>query len=264
MPHYKLFVRLAAVTLASTVLGLPLAYADDPEFPGVAAPTPQAGHWGLGLGASYSQELYRGVGSRTTAIPLILFDNQYVRVFGNMVDFKLPSAGQFHFAVRAKYALGDGYKASQSTYLYGMSERKGGLWLGGAATWDNPMVRLSAQWLKATNDSKGQQFEVGAEHGFHFGRFQLTPHISALRSDSKYVDYYYGVAPDEARVGRAAYSGAAATQVSAGVRVNYVLTKQQMVLIDVADTHRGSGISDSPLVDKASAASLKVGYLYSF
>ena len=264
MPYYKLFARLAAVTVASTMLGLPLAHADDPEFEGVVAPTPQASHWGLGIGAATSQELYRGVGNKTSAIPLILYDNQYVHVFGTTLDVKLPSAGQFHFAVRAKYALGDGYKASQSDYLYGMAERKGGLWLGGAVTWDNPMLQLSADWLKATNDSKGQQFEVIAEHAFHYGRFQLTPHISALRYDRKYVDYYFGVLPGEARPDRPAYDGDATTQVSAGVRVNYFLSKQQLLLIDVSDTHRGGSISDSPLVDKASAASLRLGYLYSF
>ena len=267
MQQSILFTRLAAVavTLIGTVLALPSAQADDPEFPGVVGPKVATSQLGLGIAVADTEVQYRGKDNSTSLIPLILYDNQYLHVFGNTVDLKLPSLSHLHFAVRAKYALGDGYKASQSDYLYGMAERKGGLWLGGAASWDSQLVTLSASWTKATNDSKGQQFEVNAEHGFRSGRFQLTPHVGVVRSDKKYVDYYYGVRPDEVRADRPAYAGTdAATEVSAGVRVNYALSRQQMLLLDVSDTHRGSAITDSPLVDKASTPSVKAGYLYLF
>lgn len=265
MLRSKLFVpasvRLAFATL---VIASSAVHAADPEFPGVVAPAETAAHWGLGLGVGVEQGRYRGEDNRTTPLPLILYDSARLHVFGNTVDWKLPSAGDFRFALRARYALGGGYKASDSDYLRGMADRKNGLWLGAASTWHTDAVTLSASWMKAAGQSKGQQVELNAEHAFRLGRFQLVPHIGAEWSDDKYVDYYYGVLPGEATASRPAYVGKSTTDASAGLRINYALEKNQTILLDIAEKHRGGGISDSPLVDKTTAPSLKLGYLYQF
>lgn len=230
---------------------------------GVTAPA-SVSTWGLGLGVATERETYKGDGNKTQAIPLLMYDSEYVRVFGNMVDLKLPSAAGIRFALRAKYALGDGYKAGDSAYLSGMDERKGSLWLGGAATWKSPLVSLSAEWLKAGGDSKGQQFNLTVEHSIGFGKLQVTPHAAAQWKDDKYVDYYYGVKAAEATAARAAYTGKATTDFNAGVRLDYAVRPNQLILMDISTTHRGSGISDSPLVSKDNAPSVRLGYLYRF
>jgi outer membrane protein len=274
MPQQAINIRhLTTAALVAAVLATvaaPAAHAEDAEdaedaeFRGAVAPTKTSSHWGLGLGVGTEHGLYKGINSRTTAIPLLLYDNEYVHVFGNSVDLKLPSVDNFHFALRAKYALGSGYKASDSSYLTGMAERKGSFWLGGAATWKTDALTLSAQWLKASGASKGQQFELGAEHAFRFGRLQLIPHVGVEWSDSKYVDYYYGVQASEATAQRPAYIGNAATDVSAGLRINYALQANQLILLDIADTHRGKNISNSPLVEKTTTPALRIGYMYKF
>ena len=264
MPHPAMTVRLLNAAALAAILVAPAARAEDPAFPGVVAPTESDSHWGLGLGVGTQHGLYKGISSRTTVIPLILYDNEYVHVLGNTVDLKLPSAAGVNFALRAKYDLGSGYKATDSSYLTGMAERKGSVWLGGAATWENDVATLSVQWLKASGASKGQQFEINAEHAFRFGRLQLIPHIGAEWSDKKYVDYYYGVLPSEATALRPAYAGNSTTDVSAGLRINYAVERNQLILLDISDKHRGTNITQSPLVDKTSTPALRVGYLYKF
>jgi outer membrane protein len=236
----------------------------DPAFPGVVAPAPDATHWGLGLGAGSSGARYRGEGYQTSAIPLILYDSTWLHAFGSTLDLKLPSYEALHFALRAKYALGDGYRASDSAYLYGMDERKGSLMLGGAASWKTPLATFSIEWLKAVNNSHGQQAQFTVEHPFRYGRLEIVPHLGAQWSDSSYVDYYYGVTAPEATAARPAYRAGASTDVSAGLRLTYALKVNQMLLLDVADTRRGKGVTDSPLSDRSSVPSLKLGYLYQF
>ncbi len=258
-------IRLASfaclVLLAAQAQGQTTA---DPLAP-AAAPAAGAASWGLGVGAQFSRSPYRGVGNRNSAIPIVLYDGSWVRVRGNVIDLKLPSSGAFDFALRAKYALGSGYEADDSSYLTGMAERKGGLMLGAAADWRSPLGKLSLEWLGDVSDhSKGQNLRLGIEHGYRLGAFNLTPHLGLTWMDEKYVDYYYGVRAEEALPLRAAYQGAATTNAELGLRVDYGLTPASFILIDAGYERLGGGIKDSPLVERKSVPSLRLGYLYNF
>jgi outer membrane scaffolding protein for murein synthesis (MipA/OmpV family) len=236
---------------------------EDQQFTGVTAPA-AASSWGLGIALSTERETYKGAGNKNQVAPLLMYDSEYVRVFGNVVDFKLPTVAGVLLALRAKYTLGAGYEADDSPYLAGMNERKGGLWLGGAATWKSQLLTVSAQWLKASGASKGQQFDLTAERGFGFGKLQVTPHAGALWKDDKYVDYYFGVTAAEATAVRPAYTGKAGTDFNLGIRFDYALRPNQLILMDVSSTRRSSGASDSPLVERDTVPSLRLGYLYRF
>jgi outer membrane protein len=82
-----------------------------------------AASWGLGLGVGMEGKAYRGVGNDTNALPLVMFENRWVSVFGPGVDLKLPSAGPVSLRLRARYA-DDGFEADDSPALAGMAERK--------------------------------------------------------------------------------------------------------------------------------------------
>lgn len=240
------------------------AHAEDPQFPGVLAPTPMTSHWGLGVGAIFKGEQYRDAGTKTSAIPLVMYDSEYVHVFGTAIDLKLPNAGGVNFALRAKYGASGGYKPDDSDFLRGMEQRKGGPWLGGVATWKTAPLTLTAEWVKAIGNSKGQQFKLDAEHAFRFGTLQLVPHIDLDWNDKKYVDYYYGVRDSEATAWRPAFTGKSASAVSLGLRAAYPLQPNQSILLDMSIKHSSGSIGNSPLVDKTTQPSLRFGYLYQF
>ena len=225
-----------------------------------AEPTSQ---WGLGLGVGFDRKAYRAFDDDPSALPLLLYENRYVSFFGATLDAKLPSAGPVSFRLRARYS-GDGYEAKDSPYLAGMAERKGGLWLGGAAIWRGSVINASAEALGATGDAEGKRFKLELNRNFKSGALTITPRISANWYDSKYVDYYYGVRAGEARVGRAQYTGKSTTNAEVGVRFGYAVAKRHNVFVDFSATSMGSAIKDSPLVDRSSESSVKLGYLYSF
>ncbi len=261
--HARLPFVLAA-TLA--VLHAPAAWAEDRA--GADRGTDQQGgaQFGLGVGAGLRRSPYKGISNDNVYLPLVSYENKYVRLFGNVLDVKLPSVGMFDFSVRTMVGIGEGYKASKSVDLSGMEARNGSIYLGGATTLHAGFADVSLDYLEdVSGNSKGSRLKLGIERSFVFERrYQVTPHASVTRLDAKYVDYYFGVEPSEASSERPEYRGKPTADTEIGVRFVSLITLQQRLLLDVTDTRWGSGITGSPLVDRKSTPGALLGYIYSF
>ena len=262
--------RTARLSVLAVVLGAAASNALA-QPPGPGGPGDHEGsQWGLGIGVVNTQKPYKGMDRETKALPMINFENEYVKVGGLGLEVKLPSlqlgdSSRIKFGIVGKMELG-GYEASDAPILAGMAERKGGFWAGAKAEWENQLVEVSAQWTADTSgNSKGQRFSVGLEKNFPLGKqVMLVPHVSAHWLDKKYVDYYYGVRANEATLGRAAYAGKAGVNVEAGLRAMYHIDRHQGVLIDVSVTSLAKSIKDSTLVDRSSTNRVLLGYMYRF
>ena len=250
--------------LSSAVLGLSLGLASSGASAQERELQRGESRWGLGLGVDVHQEPYRDMDNDTQGIPLVYFENYWVRVMGPSLELKLPSAGPVAFRLKARYSL-DGYEAEDSPYLEGMAEREGGVWVGGEAIWRTPFGNLSAELMgDASSHSEGRQFRLQADRRFDVGQFSFTPRLAAIQLDREYVGYYYGVNGSEVRAGRPRYEGDSAVNVEVGLRVDYRLAARQNVFLDLRSTRPGDGIADSPLVDRSTQTGLRVGYLYRF
>ena len=211
-----------------------------------------------------TRQPYRDFDDKIRALPMVTYENRWMRLRGSGLDLKLPSAGPISFRLRANYSP-EGYEADDSPYLQGMAERKGGFWVGGAASWRTELGDLSAELLTdASGNSNGLQLRLGVERAFGLGHFQLVPLLSANWMDRKDVDYYYGVRPAEGRPDRASYAGRSTTNWELGLRTGYALGPQQSIFMDLSATTLGRGITDSPLVERSSQTSIRFGYLYRF
>lgn len=236
---------------------------DDPDGP-------DGTQWGLGLGVLVKQDAYRGIDRETQVVPLLRFENEYVEYFGLGLEVKLPSlqlgeGSRIGFGLVAEADL-SGYKASDAPILAGMAERKGGVWIGAKAEWENELVELSASWTgDVSGHSKGRKFSLGVEREWHLGSHtMLTPYVAAHWLDRKYVDYYYGVRASEATVGRVAYGGKGGVNVDVGLRATYRFDEHHSMLLDVGVTRLAKQIKASPLVGRSSTSQVILGYLYSF
>lgn len=253
---------LLAVAAALGAHGAASAQVLAPEQAAAEA-SPNPSQWGLGIGAGFSRAPYRDFDDDVQALPLILFENRWISAFGTRLDVKLPSAGPVQFRLRAQYS-GDGYEAKDSPYLEGMAERKGGVWVGGAAIWRGSYATLGAEALASTGSAEGKRVKLELSREFHTGPVTVTPRIAANWYDSKYVDYYYGVRADEARAGRAQFTGDAGSSVQVGVRFGYAYNKRHNFFVDVSANSLSSDIKDSPLIDRSTESSVRLGYLYAF
>lgn len=252
------FAAIAAAAISATCLPAARAQTGDEKF--------QAGgsQWSLGFGLGMERKPYRDFDDKAMAIPMLGYENRWVSLAGPSLDLKLPSAGPVAFRLRARYAA-DGYEAEDSPHLVGMEERKASVWLGAAAIWRGEAANLTAELLAdASGHSKGTRFKLQLDRRFGAGAFGITPRVGVHWVDRKYVDYYYGVRASEASAGRARYEGEAATQLELGLRVDYAVAPRQTVYLDLSTTRLGSGIRNSPLVERSSQTGVRVGYLYSF
>jgi outer membrane protein len=260
------YAHILSSAFALTLLAIPAAQAQQSTAGSEPNETMRGGgpQWGVGIGAGLERKPYRAFDDDPLVLPLLFYVNRYVSVLGPGVDVHLPSTGPVLYRLRLRYA-GDGYEADDSPYLAGMAERKASFWLGGAATWRSEIANFSAELLAdASRNSKGTRFKVQVDRRFTMGAVGLTPRVSAQRLDDKYVDYYYGVRAAEVRPDRARFNGTSTVNVELGMRLDYAFTPKHDVFVDLSATRLGSGIKDSPLVERSSSTALRVGYLYRF
>jgi outer membrane scaffolding protein for murein synthesis (MipA/OmpV family) len=252
-------LTLLAVAVMLTASAVALA-ADESEDDGKSPSM-----FGFGAGAGIERKPYRGVGTKVDALPVISYENRWIRLLGPNLDFKLTPPGPLTIGARINYEFDSGYKASDSSVLKGMVERKSGLWVGPGAAWHNGFIDLTATYLlDASGESKGTRATLSAEHSFGFGNVELVPIVSITELDHKYVDYYYGVRPTEATSTRFAYSGKRTTNLDGALRVRYLFAERHLLFVQVGLTRLGSAVKDSPLVDRSSEPHALLGYIYRF
>ena len=136
------------------------------QQPGQGAP--EGSTWGIGVGLISTQKPYIGVDRENTLLPMIQFENRYVRLFGPTVEVKLPGLkldGSQHLDFRLVGQMnldGAGYEADDAPILAGMAERKGGFWAGAKVKWHNGLADVNLEWLAdASSYSKGQRVSLG-------------------------------------------------------------------------------------------------------
>jgi len=235
-----------------------------------AEPTEPSTTWSLGLGMANRQKPYTGIDRETQVLPLLHFENRYVRLLGPELGIKLPEitlspSQHLDFSLVAKYD-GSGYKDDDADILEGMRERKSGFWAGAKVEWRNPLAEVSAEWLAdASGNSEGRRFSLAVEKSWRVSeRLTLTPRLRANWQDENYADYYFGVRPSEARAGRPAYTAKAGINTELGLRSLYQLDKRHALMLDLEVTSLSKEIRDSPLVDRSTENRVFFGYLYRF
>lgn len=232
--------------------------------PALAQNGPPASLTLAGIGAGVTLEPYRGVDTKARVLPLLIYENAWVSVALPSVSLKLGSTGPVKYRLFGRFGF-DGYKSKDSDFLRGMDRRKESLWVGGAAIWDTGMGDLS---LKLQGDtlghSKGFMASLDYEKRFDFGAMTITPRLGLRHVDRKYVDYYFGVKPTEAIVGRSAYQGRSTLQTEGGLRFTYASSRNESLFLDVSGRLLGRAVEDSPLVERSYQASLFAGWMYRF
>lgn len=220
--------------------------------------------WGAGLAVMPRVRPLRDHRTETEVLPVLTYENRWVRVFGPGVELKLGRAGGFAYGLTLGYAR-DGWKAEDSPALSGMQDRKSSVWLGARARLDTDMGSFSAEWSgDASGNSHGSKLRLAAERRFEAAGLGLTPRLAATWHDAKFVDYYYGVRAAEVAPGRERYAPGGTLNTELAMRLDYRLAPRQMLFADVGVIRLGNAIRHSPVVDRSTVPELRLGWLYRF
>lgn len=223
----------------------------------------------IGIGVMARQPAYVGVERENRAVPLLFYENSWLRVAGLQADLKAPrhefnASNALTGGLRIRYE-DEGYEPGDSLSLTAMQKRKASAWVGLAGTWHNPIADVSLEWMSdASRNSEASKTQLQVARRFSFEKVSLTPRVQVDWLDNKYVDYYYGVRAVEAAPSRPAYFGHSAVTGSLGLRVDYAIAAPHQVFVDMSLTRLPTEIRDSPLIDRRTTPRAFVGYLYRF
>ena len=158
-----------------------------------------------------------------------------------------------------------GYKASDSSFLSGMDERKNSLESGVAFSAQIDKVFVDAMLLSDIfyeQDAWIFQTEVGYE--LKLGKFDIYPSVLVTYQSSKFTNYYYGVKSNEARVSRPQYTPNAGVQLELQTYIQYPITDKLSTLINLHAQKLSSQATASPIVEDNYIYSGLVSLIYTF
>lgn len=218
----------------------------------------------LGLGAYGQQRPYGN--SQLSPVPIISFKSRLVELEGATADLNiLRPTSAVTLALRARYAIGEGYEASDASILTGMADRDGSVWVGAAVKMQLGRFSLTGDLLKdVLSNSRGWKAKVSGAYALQAGRFLLVPRVSATRISERTADYYFGVRDSEITPTRPAYRAGSSVEFEVGGRVLYPIGGRHRLILDTSIIRRGNSVRRSPLVEDKINAEVGIGYAFQF
>lgn len=230
------------------------------------APTPSPVQWAVGLGMLSSPRPYVGAENSTFPAPLIELSYKKLYIQGIQAGYRLFDNGKFSADARVGIVF-NGLDPEDSDFLEGMNKRRSTIEGGFVGAWKPGKFRLSAGvYTDLLGRYYGQQATLDFSRTWTFNRYRwgLTPSIGLVWQSSNFVDYYYGVTPDEATPDRPAFSGHAAVNLNSSLFAYYYLNMRIRLTGYVRVQRLDNEISDSPIVDKARGIFGLLGITYRF
>lgn len=241
---------------------LPESDQADNSAPGIS---PDELTWSLGAAFIASPRPYVGTKARVFPVPALGLEYKRWFVQGIRGGYRFVKSDRFTANLFAQ-ARFRGLEPDDSPFLEGMEERRKSMDAGLELIYSGRPVGFRASVLTDTlGRSKGQEVSLLAVTGVPLGRrgiilFGIGPRwLSRNR-----VDYYYGVREYEATPIRPAYTGEATWNLDINLTAVINLSSKWSVLALLNREGLGSGITNSPIVERTSAYALVTSLSYNF
>ena len=242
-------MKLALPLIAALVASTP-AFAQDTIGTG-----PNHVSVDIGLGAAYKPS-YQG-SDEFEASPWLIMRDLRLRGYG---------AGENSgFSISPNVNLVGKRNNDDDDRLEGMDEIDYGYELGLKATYNVGQTTAYATMRKGFGGHHGVVGEFGADYRFKAGeRWTMWVGAEAKYGDSKFNDTYFGVSEGESVTsGYDAYEpGGGINAASARFEARYSLTDSTAVIGEVKYTRLLGDTADSPLVEKKSQPSIRLGVIH--
>jgi outer membrane protein len=223
-----------------------------------------AGQWQTGLVVESGRSILMDEEDKTGFVPMVNYVGDRLSMVGGTLSYKLLTSNGLELSVIGQ-GRDEGFDADDSNAVAGMDQREGGfdaglnLTVGGL--WGAVQVSMLSD---ITETSEGSELDLRYGYPLQSGLWTLEPAIGATWKSKQLVDYYYGVADSEARLGRSAYQGEAALNTYAEFVVAYKLSRQWMLVGGVEVSQLDDSIKNSPIIDEDYELTSYSAMLYSF
>ena len=244
---------IGAIALACVGVSSTPAFAQQ-----AGAQQPQGWMWGFGVAAS--QDVYTDFDNRVVPIPIIGYTGEKLRVYGPFIGYELFRESGFTLDAQL-VPIFAGYEEDDSAVFTGMDDRDFSYAAGVGLNY-NPGSWVYSLSTNADILGKFDGYQASARIGkrFRINNVMIEPSIGVNYQDSNYVDYYYGVRPEEASAFRSAYNGDSALNTEVRVAISTRQFLGGMTRLEVGATFFDDSISDSPLTDDDTALNAMLVY----
>lgn len=213
---------------------------------------PQGFLYGVGLGIN--QEIYRGYKRRVIPLPLVGYRGEKLSVYGPFVSYELAKVNAVSITAKLSPRFA-GYDEGDSDVFVGM-KRKSSLDAGIGLQYKVDNWTFDTEALTdVLGNSNGQELKLKVSYGLRFGPLQVSPELGLSYSDSKLVNYYYGVRSNEATAQRPAYRAGDAVNYHTGVAISTPVFFGGMTRLGLQYHWYDDSIANSPLTDRDSGVS---------
>jgi outer membrane protein len=221
--------------------------------------------WSLGAAVIASPRPYIGTNARVFPVPAIGLEYKRWFVQGIRGGYSFIKSDRFTANAFAQ-ARFRGLEPDDSPFLEGMEERKKSMDAGLELIYSGRPVGFRASVLTDTlGRSNGQEVSLMAVSGVPLGRLGIIlVGIGPRWLSQNRVDYYYGVRDNEATPLRPAYTGEATWNLDINVTAIINVSSKWSLLALLNREGLGTGIKNSPLVDRTSAYALVTSISYNF
>lgn len=246
-------MRLPLLALVLSCLALP-AHAQFDDAP----------RWTLGALAANRDAPYVGLDEGLLFAPLIRFEGERFHIRGLRGGGEIYRSGGFSLDGILQVRL-DGYKAKDSPFLAGMDDRDFSIDGGLAAQWLNPKIGQFELAVSTDLLGRSRGEEVQLSYTALFKRFGWTfiPSVTLQWQDEDLMDYYFGVRENEAIVGREAYRPGSGTTPQFLLLATHPIGERWNIYTYLGYSWFPSQVTDSPIVDEDSRATVMLGLGYS-
>ncbi|WP_241972326.1 MipA/OmpV family protein [Aliidiomarina soli] len=202
------------------------------------------------MGIGVNQEIYRGYSNRTIPVPILGYHGEKLSISGPFISYQLLALDNISFSAKLTPRFA-GFDESDSSVFNGMAKRKDSLDGGISMQLRHKGWRLEADTVfDLLGNSNGRESELTVGYSYIAGVVMIEPTFGISYSDSKLVNYYYGVRPDEATAQRSFYQPGSAVNYNAGFSLSTPIFFGGWTRLGIEHHWYESNISDSPLTDR--------------
>lgn len=228
--------------------------------------------WSLGIGSTYSESIYAGVGYELSVFPLVSYKSGRFWLKGLSPSYQIFITENFTTEAYINPQLfGVGYEAKDSQALSGMNSRKGSLLLGVASKLTIKRINFELsleQYIYDRHHGLKGQFLVGTAFPisifFKQLPFTLVKYkIGGNYYSKSYSNYYFGVKPEESTVQRPAYSLDHSLNLVSELSVMTNWTEKISSTIGFTLEKSSNEVSKSPITIDSTTKSLRAFLTYS-
>ena len=222
----------------------------------------------IGLGVASFQDPQIGMDTRQIAIPLVSYTGERLSFQVTTLSYRLASLGELEISALASGRL-QGYEADDSRYLAGMKDRSNTVDGGISLEWRGFRLSYTHDLL---SKHKGDEVALSYTKGFGLGRTEIMLGGGVTWQSEKLNQYYYGVAPSEARslvvnnkvFERTAYKTEDAISPKVNALVKHPIFDSWALIAGAEINFLPEEITDSPIIENKNAWGVFLGVARAF